>query len=114
MKVIANNPIVYSNAFGDNLRSTISSLKDKAKGVGGKIKAQGGALETAKMLAQTFGKGGQQEQPQQQQQQEQAPPPPPPKGMSKGLKMGLIIGGSVLVLTIIGVVIYKTSKGSKK
>lgn len=113
MKVIANSPIVYSNAFGDNLRSSISSLRDKAKGVGSKIKGQGGALETAKMIAQTFGKGGQ--------VQEQAPPtpvqelpPPPPKGMSKGLKMGLIIGGSVLVLTIIGVVIYKTSKSGNK
>ena len=112
MNVIANSPIIYSNALGDNVRSGVASLREKAQGVGGKIKGQGGALETAKMIAQTFGKGGQ--------AQEQAPPqpseipPPPPKGMSKGLKMGLIIGGSVLVLAIIGVVIYKSSKGGKK
>jgi hypothetical protein len=34
--------------------------------------------------------------------------------MSKGLKMGLIIGGSVLVLAIVGIVIYKTSKSGKE
>jgi hypothetical protein len=28
--------------------------------------------------------------------------------MSKGLKIGLIVGGSVLVLAVIGVVIYKS------
>ena len=110
MKVIANNPIVYSNAFGDNIRGGIASLKEKAQGLGGKIKGQGGALETAKMIAQTFGKGGQaqQEAPPQSQL-----PPPPPKGMSKGLKIGLIVGGSVLLLTIVGIIIYKTSKSVK-
>jgi len=110
MKVIANNPIIYSNAFGDNIRSGIASLKEKAQGLGGKIKGQGGALETAKMIAQTFGKGGQaqQEAPPQSQL-----PPPPPKGMSKGLKIGLIVGGSVLLLTIVGIIIYKTSKSGK-
>jgi hypothetical protein len=30
--------------------------------------------------------------------------------MSKGLKIGLIVGGSVLVLAVIGVVIYKSRK----
>jgi hypothetical protein len=113
MKVIANNPIVYSNAFGDNLRSGIASLKEKAKGVGGKLKGSG-ILDTAKMVAQTFGKGGQQQQQQQEQAPPPPPPPPPPKGMSKGLKMGLIIGGSVLVLAIVGIVIYKTSKSGKE
>ena len=39
------------------------------------------------------------------------PPPPPPKGMSKGLKIGLIVGGSVLVLAIVGLVIYKSKQG---
>ena len=109
MKVIANNPIIYSNAFGDNIRSGIASLKEKAQGLGGKIKGQGGALETAKMIAQTFGKGGQA----QQEAPPESPPPPPPKGMSKGLKIGLIVGGSVLFLTIVGIIIYKTSKSSK-
>lgn len=106
MKVIANNPIVYSNAFGDNIRGGIASLKEKAQGLGGKIKGQGGALETAKMIAQTFGKGGQAQQ--EAPPQSPPPPPPPPKGMSKGLKIGLIVGGSVLVLAVIGVVIYKS------
>ena len=113
MKVIANSPIIYSNALGDNVRSGVASLKEKAQGVGGKIKGQGGALETAKMIAQTFGKGGQSQQ-QAPPQATEMPPPPPPKGMSKGLKMGLIIGGSVLVLAIVGVVIYKSSKSGKK
>jgi hypothetical protein len=53
-----------------------------------------------------------------QQQQQQMPiqpptPPPPPEkkeGMSKGLKIGLIVGGSVLALTVLGIVIYKASK----
>ena len=111
MKVIANNPIIYSNAFGDNIRSGIASLKEKAQGLGGKIKGQGGALETAKMIAQTFGKGGQAQQ--EAPPQSPPPPPPPPKGMSKGLKIGLIVGGSVLFLTIVGIIIYKTSKSGK-
>ena len=40
-----------------------------------------------------------------------APPPvEEKKGMSKGLKIGLIVGGSVLGLIIIGVVIYAIKK----
>lgn len=34
------------------------------------------------------------------------------KPMSKNLKIGLIVGGSVLALTIIGLVIYKTRKNN--
>ena len=113
MNVIANSPIIYSNALGDTIRGGVSAFREKAQGLGGKIKGQGGALETAKMLAQTFGRGGQSQQ-QAPPQATEMPPPPPPKGMSKGLKMGLIIGGSVLVLAIVGVVIYKSSKGGKK
>lgn len=37
---------------------------------------------------------------------------PKPQGMSKGLKIGLIVGG-VVILGIIGLVIYKSSKGKK-
>lgn len=61
MKIIADNPIVYSNAFGDNIRSSIASLKDSAKGFGSKLKGSG-VLDTAKMVVQTFGKGGQGQQ----------------------------------------------------
>jgi hypothetical protein len=37
------------------------------------------------------------------------PPPPPPKGMSKGLKIGLIVGGVVVV----GVVLYFLLRSNK-
>jgi hypothetical protein len=35
---------------------------------------------------------------------------PKKKGMSKGLKIGLIVGGSLLTLIIIGVVIHQSTK----
>ena len=99
MIVKTDNPVLYSDFGG-------GALRDKFKGFIEKAKGSGGLMDKAKGLL--GGLGG-------QQQQQQAPPPPPPppprpKGMSKGLKMGLIIGGSVLVLAIIGVVIYKVSK----
>jgi hypothetical protein len=36
--------------------------------------------------------------------------PLPKKGMSKNLKIGLIVGGSLLLLIIVGVIIYKSNK----
>lgn len=101
MIVKTDNPVLYSNAFGGG------AFRDKIKGFVEKAKGSGGLMDKAKGFLGGLGGGGQ--------QQQQAPPPPPPppprpKGMSKGLKMGLIIGGSVLALAIIGVVIYKVSK----
>jgi hypothetical protein len=104
MIVKTDNPIIYSNAFGDG------SLKAKFKGLINNQKGEGGLLDKAKGLIGGLGKGGQPEQ--NQTTQTTQTPPPPPKGMSKKLKIGLIVGGSVLVLTIIAIVIIK-SKSSK-
>ena len=41
------------------------------------------------------------------------PPPPPKKGMSKALKIGLIVGGSLLLLIIVGVIIHQSTKDKK-
>ena len=105
MKVITNRHIIqddYSN--GNGFLERLKGLGGKAKGFGEKVgigATGGGFLGKAQGLL--GGLGGQQ-----QQQQQAPPPPPPPKGMSKGLKIGLIVGGSVLVLAVIGVVIYKS------
>ena len=109
MKVITNRHIIqddYSN--GNGFLEKLKGLGGKAKGFGEKVgigATGGGFLGKAQGLL--GGLGGQQQQ-QQQAPPPPPPPPPPPKGMSKGLKIGLIVGGSVLVLAIIGVVIYKS------
>jgi hypothetical protein len=116
MKIIttSQNPIIYSNAFGDG------SFLEKARGFVQKQGGEGGVLEKIKGVA-SKGQGGintvgsilgsGQQQQQQAPQYTPPPPPPPPKGMSKGLKIGLIVGGSVLVLAIVGLVIYKSRQG---
>jgi hypothetical protein len=107
MIVKTDNPIIYSNAFGDG------SLKAKFKGLINKQKGEGGLLDKAKGLIGGLGKGGQPEQTQATQTTQTTQTlPPKPKGMSKKLKIGLIVGGSVLVLTIIAIVVIK-SKSSK-
>ena len=100
MIVKTDNPVIYSNAFGDG------ALRDKFKGFIEKAKGSGGLMDKAKGLLGGLGGGGQQ-----QQQQATLPPPPPPpkpKGMSKNLKIGLIVGGSILVLGIIAVIVIKS------
>ncbi len=102
MIVKTDNPIIYSNAFGDG------SLMNRFKGIVNKQKGEGGLLDKAKGLIGGLGKGGQKEQT----QTVVAPPPPPrkPKGMSKNLKIGLIVGGSLLVLTVVTIIIVKSKK----
>ena len=100
MIVTTDNPIIYSNALGDG------SLRGKMQGFIDKQKGEGGILDKAKGIVGGYLKGAQQ-----QGQTQTAPPPPPtrpaPKKMSKNLKIGLIVGGSVLVLGIIAVIIIK-------
>jgi hypothetical protein len=96
MQIISvNKPIIddYSNFDFNN-------ILNKAKGLvgSGKVKGFVGNL-TNKQQAEPI-----------QQQSAPIPLPPKPKGMSKGLKVGLIIGGSVIALSIIGFVIYKMNK----
>ncbi len=113
MKITTNNPVIYSNAFGDG------SFLEKARNFTQKQGGEGGVLEKIKGVA-SRGQGGintvgsilgSGQQQQQAPQYTPPPPPPPPKGMSKGLKIGLIVGGSVLVLAIVGLVIYKSKQG---
>jgi hypothetical protein len=102
MKIISSNrPIVedYSNAGG---------LKGKLKGLQGSGKVQGFLGKAQNVLGALGGGAGQQGS--QVQSMEQAPTPPPPKGMKKGLKIGLIVGGSILALSVIGFIIYKSKK----
>jgi hypothetical protein len=100
MIVKTNNPIVYSNAFGDG------ALRDKLKGFVAKAKGSGGLMDKAKGLLGGLGGGGQQSQT--QTTVTPPPPPPKPKGMSKNLKIGLIVGGSLLVLTVVTIIIVKS------
>jgi hypothetical protein len=100
MIVTTQNPIIYSNAIGDG------SLRGKVQGFIDKQKGEGGILDKAKGLV-----GGYLKNAQQQGQTQTAPTLPPtptkPKGMSKNLKIGLIVGGSLLVVGIIAVIIIK-------
>lgn len=105
MKVITNREIIqddYSN--GNGFLEKLKGFGGKAKGFGDKvgIGATGGGF-----LGKAQGLFGQQQAPPDT-TPTPPPPPPPPQGMSKGLKIGLIVGGSVLVLAVIGVVIYKS------
>ena len=86
--------------------SNVGGLKGKAKNLVGSGKVQG-FLGKAQNVLGALGQGtGQLDT----QVQPMATPPPPPTGMSRGLKIGLIVGGSVLALAIIGLVIYKSKK----
>ena len=95
MIVTTQNPIIYSNAIGDG------SLRGKVQGFIDKQRGEGGILDKAKGVV-----GGYLKNAQQQVQTQTAPTPTPtrpvPKKMSKNLKIGLIVGGSVLVLGIVG------------
>ena len=82
----------YSNAFGDKLKGLVGSVK--VKGLVGS-------------LMNNVGQGGSSNA---NNPPTPPPTPPQPQGMSKGLKMGLIIGGSVIALSIIVLVIYKSRK----
>lgn len=86
--------------------SNVGGLKGKAKNLYGSGKVQGFLGKAQNILGALGGGAGQG----QVQSMEQAPPPPPPKGMSKGLKIGLIVGGSVILLSIVGFIIYKSKK----
>ncbi len=106
MIVKTTNPVLYSNAFGDG------SLKDKLKGFVDKQKGDGGVLSKAKSLVGGYLKGGQQDTV--AQPIPNTPPPAPiKKGMSKKVKIGLIVGGSILVITIIAVVVLKSKNKGK-
>jgi hypothetical protein len=87
--------------------SNINAMKGKLKNLVGSGKVQGLFGKAQNILGALGGGAGQGSQVQ---SMEQAPPPPPPKGMSKGLKIGLIVGGSVLALAVIGFIIYKSKK----
>lgn len=86
--------------------SNINAMKGKLKNLVGSGKVQGLFGKAQNILGALGGGAGQGSQVQ---SMEQAPPPPP-KGMSKGLKIGLIVGGSVLALAVIGFIIYKSKK----
>lgn len=87
--------------------SNINAMQGKLKNLVGSGKVQGFFGKAQNILGALGGGAGQGSQVQ---SMEQAPPPPPPKGMSKGLKIGLIVGGSVLALAVIGFIIYKSKK----
>ncbi len=87
--------------------SNVNAMKGKLKNLVGSGKVQGFLGKAQNVLGALGGGAGQGSQVQ---SMEQAPPPPPPKGMSKGLKIGLIVGGSVILLSIVGFIIYKSKK----
>jgi hypothetical protein len=98
MRIISTNtPIVedYSNFDFKN-------IVNKAKGLvgSGKVKGFVGNLTNKQQAAPI----------QEQQQAAPIPLPPKPKGMSKGLKIGLIVGGSLLVVVLTVLVIIKSKK----
>jgi hypothetical protein len=86
--------------------SNLGGLKGKAKNLVGSGKVQG-FLGTAQNVLGALGQGAAQPNIQ---TQPMVAPPPPPTGMSRGLKIGLIVGGSVLALALVGLVIYKSKK----
>ena len=104
MKIIsASQPIIenvseYSNANGGMFKN----LLDKGKGLVGSGKVKG--------LADKLGLGGGETN---QTQAITTPIKKPKKGMSKNLKIGLIVGGSVIALGLIGFLIYKSKNKGK-
>jgi hypothetical protein len=100
MKIISRNkPIIEDYSYAGGLKGKLKNLQGSGKVQGFLSKAQGvlGALS-----------GG--ATPQDMQVQPVSTPPPPPKGMSKSLKIGLIVGGSVILLSVIGFIVYKSKK----
>jgi len=128
MRIITDKPIIYQN-------QEYSNLDDAAKaglltaGVGGAV-ALGTALigrqRTATDIEQVCGKkpklGKKKKEAWQKcadsnsgggtkaQDTNATPPPPPPQGMSKGAKVGLAIGG----LVVVGLVIFLVARKKKK
>lgn len=101
MKIISRNKPVIENY------SYVGGFKGKLRDLQGSGKVQG-FLSKAQGVLGALGQGA--AQPNIQMQPMVAPPPPPPTGMSRGLKIGLIVGGSVLALALVGLVIYKSKK----
>lgn len=102
MKIISRNkPIVENYSYAGGL------FKGKLKGLQGSGKVQGFLGKAQGVLGALSGGSAQDSQVQ---TISQPPPPPPPKGMSKGLKIGLIVGGSVILLSVVGFIIYKSKK----
>jgi hypothetical protein len=106
MKIIsASQPIIenvneYSNANGGMFKN----LLDKGKGLVGSGKVKG--------LADKLGLGGASGATSQT-QAITTPIKKPKKGMNKNLKIGLIVGGSVIALGLIGFLIYKSKNKGK-
>jgi hypothetical protein len=101
MKIISRNkPIIEDYSYAGGLKGKLKDLQGSGKVQGFLSKAQG-----------VLGALGQGTAPSDSQVQPMVTPPPPaPKGMSKGLKIGLIVGGSVILLSVIGFIVYKSKK----
>lgn len=112
MNIITKCPIYreeYSNLFGKKKKKN----KDKEDDGGASAKSIGAAVSgnAIKIIGALGGlKGVFGRRPAPQLLVNQAPAPIPVTHMSKGLKIGLIVGGSVLALGIIGFIIYKSNK----
>lgn len=118
MEIITNREIEYSNTDGG--KAALATA-----GIGAVAALGSGLLSRQKTLSEVEQKCGKRplikgkKRNEWQKCADKANQPPPPitipvdnskKPMSKGLKMGLIIGGSVLGLTLIGLLIYKMKK----
>ncbi len=112
MNIITKCPIYreeYSNLFGKKKKKN----KDKEDDGGDSAKSIGAAVSgnAIKIIGALGGlKGVFGRRPAATTVVNQAPAPIPVTHMSKGLKIGLIVGGSVLALGIIGFIIYKSNK----
>jgi len=112
MKVVTPNPIVYenhSNAFGDKFKAFVQKQKDK------KASGQPTLFDKAKGLAGNLMNKGAQPQSEQTQSAPttnsvQAPlPVPEKKGLSTGAKIGIAVGGAV----VLGLVIFLVTRPKK-
>lgn len=122
MEIITNRDIEYSNL------DSAGKVALATAGIGAATAIGGGLLSKQRTLSeveQKCGKrplvrGKKRDAWQKCSDNANQPTPPPmsiipsmpnsKKTMSKGLKMGLIIGGSVLGLTLVGLLIYKMKK----
>ncbi len=114
MRVVTTNPIVYenhSNAFGDKFKDFVQKQKDK------KASGQSTLFDKAKNLAGNFMNKGSQPQsdpsqsaPTTNTNSVQAPlPVPEKKGLSTGAKIGIAVGGAV----VLGLVIFLVTRPKK-
>lgn len=124
MEIITNREIEYSNL------DSAGKVALATAGIGAATAIGGGLLSKQRTLSEVEQKCGKRPLVRGKKRDawqkcsdkaNQPPPPPMPvipsmpnsknsKPMSKGLKMGLIIGGSVLGLTLVGLLIYKMKK----